>query len=80
MSVHAKRARGLMVRYMAEHQIVDDIELVKGFNLEGYSFRPDESKCGGADTANMPTVLVFDRPVDWNTKPSKVVGKKAKMS
>lgn len=65
LSVHAKRARGLMARYMAEHQIVDDIDAVKGFNLEGYKFRPAESTYGGPDT-DLPLVLVFDRPVDWN--------------
>uniref|UniRef100_A0A7R9W814 Uncharacterized protein n=1 Tax=Pseudictyota dubia TaxID=2749911 RepID=A0A7R9W814_9STRA len=35
IAVHAKRARGLMVRYIAENNI-KDIEGVKQFNAEGY--------------------------------------------
>ena len=37
MSFYAKRARGLMVRYAAENAI-EDVELLKDFDLEGYSF------------------------------------------
>lgn len=37
ISFHAKRARGLMVRYAAEHAI-EDVENLKNFDLEGYSF------------------------------------------
>lgn len=37
ISFYAKKARGLMVRYMADHQITDPQDL-KHFNLEGYEF------------------------------------------
>lgn len=37
ISFYAKRARGLMVRYAAEHAI-DDAEQLKDFDLEGYIF------------------------------------------
>ena len=37
ISFYAKRARGLMVRYAAEHGITDP-EMLKNFNYEGYSF------------------------------------------
>ena len=37
VSFYAKRARGLMVRYAAENAI-EDVELLKDFELEGYSF------------------------------------------
>ena len=37
ISCYAKRARGLMVRYAAEHNITDP-EMLKNFDYEGYSF------------------------------------------
>lgn len=37
ISFYAKRARGLMVRYAAEHNITDP-EMLKNFNYEGYAF------------------------------------------
>ena len=37
ISFYAKRARGLMVRYAAEHNIADP-EMLKNFDYEGYSF------------------------------------------
>jgi cytoplasmic iron level regulating protein YaaA (DUF328/UPF0246 family) len=37
ISFHAKRARGLMVRYAATHKLVLP-EQLKGFNLDGYAF------------------------------------------
>jgi len=42
IAVHAKRARGLMVRYATLNaiEIVDDL---KAFDLEGYSYQPDQS-------------------------------------
>ena len=51
ISIHAKRARGLMVRYLAEHS-VKAIEEVQQFRDEGYSFVESKS-----DT----TTMVFDR-------------------
>lgn len=38
----AKMARGMMVRYMAEHQI-EDVEAIKKFDEEGYRFDPASS-------------------------------------
>ncbi|NIJ44768.1 hypothetical protein FHR24_001207 [Wenyingzhuangia heitensis] len=37
ISFHAKKARGLMVRYILDHQ-VETKEDLKGFNYEGYAF------------------------------------------
>lgn len=37
IAVHAKRARGLMVRYISDNQITN-LDDVKKFDLEGYSF------------------------------------------
>ena len=51
ISVHAKRARGLMVRYVAENQI-DSLEGVKQFDWEGYKI------VGKEDSSDQ---IVFDR-------------------
>ncbi|WP_010135983.1 peroxide stress protein YaaA [Ochrovirga pacifica] len=37
ISFYAKKARGLMVRYIVDHN-VQDLEGLKGFNYEGYAF------------------------------------------
>lgn len=37
ISFYAKKARGLMVRYAAQHQLTDPNQL-KDFNLDGYHF------------------------------------------
>jgi len=42
ISFYAKRARGLMCRYLAENQ-VDQPEGLSGFNLAGYRFDPTRS-------------------------------------
>lgn len=42
ISFYAKKARGLMARYMVENQITD-AEQLKGFNLEGYYFDAEQS-------------------------------------
>ncbi|MCA6074684.1 peroxide stress protein YaaA [Fulvivirga sedimenti] len=42
IAVYAKKARGLMVRYMAENKLTDPEDL-KGFNLEGYEFDANRS-------------------------------------
>ena len=55
ISVHAKRARGLMARYIAENGI-EDLEPLKQFDVEGYGFVESRSKSD---------VLVFDRPKNW---------------
>lgn len=43
ISFYAKRARGLMARYIVENRI-DDIEAIKGFNKAGYKFSEELSK------------------------------------
>ena len=40
--IHAKRARGLMVRYAATHA-VQSVDGLKGFDLDGYHFVETES-------------------------------------
>jgi len=51
IAVHAKRARGLMVRYLATNQI-SIMEGIQQFNEEGYSYIPSRST---------DEILVFDR-------------------
>jgi uncharacterized protein len=51
VSVHAKRARGLMARYMAEND-VSSIDGIKMFAEEGYAF---------VESRSDDTTLVFDR-------------------
>jgi cytoplasmic iron level regulating protein YaaA (DUF328/UPF0246 family) len=55
IAVHAKRARGLMTRYLAENQ-VDSLEGTKEFQEEGYTFQPEDSD---------ESTLLFDRKKDW---------------
>jgi len=43
ISFYAKRARGLMARYVVENRITDPEDL-KGFNLDGYKYFASESK------------------------------------
>lgn len=43
ISFYAKKARGLMVRFAADHQI-KDVELLKDFNYEGYKYSEEQSK------------------------------------
>jgi cytoplasmic iron level regulating protein YaaA (DUF328/UPF0246 family) len=38
----AKKARGMMARYMIENRLTE-VEALKGFDMEGYGFRPDLS-------------------------------------
>ena len=52
VSFSAKKARGLMTRYIIENRIGDP-EKIKAFDLEGYSFDPEQS-----DGANW----IFTRP------------------
>ncbi len=46
VSFFAKKARGLMARYIVDHQITDKDSL-KGFDLEGYRY--DESLSHGQE-------------------------------
>jgi cytoplasmic iron level regulating protein YaaA (DUF328/UPF0246 family) len=41
----AKRARGMMARYICEHRL-DDPEALKGFDSDGYAFDPEGSEPG----------------------------------
>ncbi len=43
IAIHAKRARGLMTRFIIKNKI-DDVEKIKLFDYEGYYFSPNESK------------------------------------
>jgi cytoplasmic iron level regulating protein YaaA (DUF328/UPF0246 family) len=43
ISFYAKRARGLMARYVVENRITDPADL-KGFNLDGYKYFAADSK------------------------------------
>ncbi len=51
LALHAKRARGLMARYVAQHRVLTPRQL-EGFNLEGYAFDT---------TVSRPERLVFRR-------------------
>jgi cytoplasmic iron level regulating protein YaaA (DUF328/UPF0246 family) len=43
IAIYAKRARGLMTRFVIKNRI-DHVEHLKTFNEEGYIFSPDQSK------------------------------------
>lgn len=43
ISFNAKRARGMMARWMCEHH-VSEIEAMRGFDTDGYRFDADESE------------------------------------
>lgn len=43
VSFNAKRARGMMARWLCEHHI-RDVEAMRGFDSDGYRFDPDESE------------------------------------
>mmetsp|Transcript_20662 Transcript_20662/g.31274 ORF Transcript_20662/g.31274 Transcript_20662/m.31274 type:complete len:319 (+) Transcript_20662:39-995(+) len=73
IAVHAKRARGLMVRYLSENN-VNDLEGVQSFSEEGYAFLSEKSD---------DTTLVFNRQKgkqtkDKSSKPTKASQKKRK--
>ena len=42
VSFHAKKARGMVARWLCEHRITD-IEAMKGFDSDGYSYDAEES-------------------------------------
>jgi cytoplasmic iron level regulating protein YaaA (DUF328/UPF0246 family) len=60
-AVHAKRARGLMVRYIAENKIMN-VENIHSFDVEGYSY------CEGKSD---DTTIVFDRSKNWKKAESR---------
>jgi len=64
MSLFAKRARGMMARWIVQNKITDP-EQLKSFDVGGYTFQPDASE--GDE-------WVFARPQpDKKTKPKKVL-------
>jgi cytoplasmic iron level regulating protein YaaA (DUF328/UPF0246 family) len=69
IAVHAKRARGLMVRYLAEHG-VESVDDFKSFDVEGYTF---------VEEASDETMLVFDRKKGAKAK-DKPVPKRRRVS
>jgi cytoplasmic iron level regulating protein YaaA (DUF328/UPF0246 family) len=68
-AVHAKRARGLMVRYLAQHG-VKTLQDIQSFDVEGYEF---------VEKASDETTLVFDRKKGAN-KEDKPATKKRRVS
>ena len=60
IAVHAKRARGLMVRYIAENQITN-LDQVKQFNEDGYTFVVESSPSSSSSCSD-DSILTFDRP------------------
>lgn len=56
IAVHAKKARGLMVKYISENKL-ESVEGIQQFDLEGYGFCEDRSD---------ETTIVFDRSKNWN--------------
>lgn len=60
----AKRARGMMARWAAQNR-VERAEDLKGFDVEGYAFRPDQSSS---------ELWVFARPQPPLKKPSRKKG------
>lgn len=68
IAVHAKRARGLMARYLAEND-TNDLEGVRAFAEEGYGFVDSESD---------ETKIVFDRQKGAGAKRGAATKGKAK--
>lgn len=54
ISFYAKKARGIMARYVIQHKI-NSVEALKGFTEQGYYYSAEQSK---------PTHLVFLRDHD----------------
>lgn len=68
IAVHAKKARGMMVRYLAENGI-ENVEGMKGFNSEGYSLIEEQSS---------DLRLVFDRDKQSSKPKKKAAVKRSK--
>lgn len=65
VSVHVKRARGLMARYIFEEQIdqtIDYLDRLKYFDYEGYAYEPSQSTA---------TMFVYNRDSVMHGKASK---------
>lgn len=69
-SVYAKRARGLMCRFLIQNR-VDSLEGIKTFDLEGYVF---------AAKASSETTLVFNRTAAKQKEVLKEIQAKAKLA
>lgn len=69
-SVYAKRARGLMCRFLIENR-VNSIDGIKKFDLEGYAF---------AAKASSETTFVFNRTVAKQKEVLKEIQAKAKLA
>ena len=68
IAVHAKRARGLMVRFAALHNI-QEIEGLKAFDLEGYSYQPEQSTYD--DMGGAKSILDKSSTSETNNKAKK---------
>jgi len=64
IAVHAKKARGLMVKYISENKL-ESVEGIQQFDLEGYGFCEDRSD---------DTTIVFDRSKNWQDSTSTSTG------
>lgn len=69
-SVYAKRARGLMCRFLIENR-VDSVDGIKKFDLEGYAF---------AAKASSETTFVFNRTAAKQKEVLKEIQAKAKLT
>lgn len=66
IAVHAKKARGLMVRYISENQL-EDKEDIQNFNLEGYAFIKERSD---------DNTYVFDRAKNYKDEDKEKTSKR----
>jgi hypothetical protein len=55
VAVHAKKARGLMVRYISEKKL-NSVEEIQNFDQDGYCFCKERSD---------EMTIVFDRSKNW---------------
>jgi hypothetical protein len=73
VSVYAKRARGLMCRYIIQNRI-SDVEGIKQFNLEGYAFSAAQSTDStlmfsrGAQSKGVRTTKMQRKKIQLNSK------------
>lgn len=69
-SVYAKRARGLMCRYLIQHRVAS-VDGIKAFDLEGYAFAP---------AASSDSTLVFNRTAAKQKQVLQRIQAKAKLA
>ncbi len=72
IAVHAKKARGMMVRYLALNNVLD-VEGIQNFDMEGYAF---------VESASSDDEIVFDRekPTPATKKSAAATKKRASKS